>query len=91
MNLIRKENDGGYLSFFISIPLGAQDQLPTLQEPVKNKSVGHKTKCGIPCSRNSIHFKTGRTEVGSPLSVGPFSCRGHRPVEQTLGDLYPHP
>ena len=72
MNLIRKENDGGYLSFFISIPLGAQDQLPTLQEPVKNKSVGNKTKCGIPSSRNISHFKTGRAEVGSLMSVRPF-------------------
>ena len=43
MNLIRKEKDGGYLSFLISIPLGAQDQLPNLQEPVTNESVGQKT------------------------------------------------
>ena len=48
MNLIRKEKDGGYLSFLISIPLGAQDQLPNLQEPVKNESVGHKTNTWDP-------------------------------------------
>ena len=31
MNLIRKEEkDGGYLSFLISISLGAQDQPPDL-------------------------------------------------------------
>ena len=29
-------------------------------------------KCGTPCSRNTRHFKTGRAEVGSLLSVGPF-------------------
>ena len=83
MNLIRKENDGGYLSFFISIPLGAQDQLPTLQEPVKNKSVGHKTKCRIPCSRN--------IRWGSIFVWGPLDSRGHRPAEPTLGDLNQHP
>ena len=44
MNLIRKEKDGGYLSFLISISLRAQDQLPNLQQPVKKESVGHKTK-----------------------------------------------
>ena len=31
-----------------------------------------KQTCGTPCSRNTRHFKTGRTEVGSLLSVGPF-------------------
>ena len=29
-------------------------------------------KCGTPCSRNTRHFKTGRAEVGSLLSVGLF-------------------
>ena len=48
MNLIRKEKDGGYLSFLISIPLGAQDQLPNLQEPVTNESVGQKTNMWDP-------------------------------------------
>ena len=31
-----------------SLGLGAQDQLPNLQEPVKNESVGHKTKVWDP-------------------------------------------
>ena len=44
MHLIRKEKDGGYLSFLISISLWAQDQLSNLQEPVNNENVGHKTK-----------------------------------------------
>ena len=48
MNLIRKEGDGGYLSFLISISLGAQDWLSNLQVPVKNESVGHKTKVWDP-------------------------------------------
>ena len=48
MNLIRKGKDGGYLSFLISISLVTQDQLPNLQEPVKNKSVGHKTRVWDP-------------------------------------------
>ena len=48
MNLIRKEQDGGYLSFLISISLRAQDQLPNWQEPVKNESVGQKTKVWDP-------------------------------------------
>ena len=47
-----------------SLGLGAQDQLPNFQEPMNNKSAGHKTKCVIPCSRNISHFKTGRAEVG---------------------------
>ena len=73
MNFIRKEEEGWWISFLPhSFPLEAQDQPPNLQEPVKKKSMGHKTKCGIPCSRNSSHFKTGRAEVGSLLSVGPF-------------------
>ena len=43
MNLIRKGKDGGYLSFLISISLVTQDQLPNLQEPVKNKRLRHKS------------------------------------------------
>ena len=39
----RKDNDGGYLSFLITISLGAQDQLSNLKEPMKTKSVGHKS------------------------------------------------
>ena len=59
MNLIRKEKDGGYLSFLISIPLGAQDQLPNLQEPVKNKSVGHKTNVGSLVQETVVILRQG--------------------------------
>ena len=73
MNLIRKEGEGWWISFLPpSHSTGSPGQQPNLQEPVKNKSVGYKTKCGTSCSRNTRHFKTGRTEVGSLLSVGPF-------------------
>ena len=33
MNLIRKEKDGGYISFLISVSLVTQDKLPNLQNP----------------------------------------------------------
>ena len=48
MYLIRKEKDGGYLSFLINISEQAQGQLSNLQKPVKNESVGHKTKVWDP-------------------------------------------
>ena len=41
--------------------------------------------------RQGENLKKGRGEVWSLLSVGPFNSRGHRPVEQTLGDRNPHP
>ena len=64
MNLIRKEKDGGYLSFIISIPLGAQDQLPNLQEPVKNKSVGHKTNVGSLVQETVVILRQGEQRWG---------------------------
>ena len=64
MNLIRKEKDGGYLSFLISIPLGAQDQLPNLQEPVKNKSVGHKTNVGSLVQETVVILRQGEQRWG---------------------------
>ena len=47
MNLIRKEKDGGYLSFLISISLRAQDQL---KSQWKMKAWDRKQKCGTPFS-----------------------------------------
>ena len=70
MNLIRKENDGGYLSFFISIPLGAQDQLPNFQEPVKNKNVGHKTSMWDPLFKKYQSFQDKERRGGVPSEYG---------------------
>ena len=49
------------------------------------------TKVWDSCSRNIRHFKTGRAEVGSLLSVGPLDSGGHRSAEPILGDLSPYP
>ena len=60
---------GGYLSFLVSISLGAQDQPPNLWSQCEMKV--WNTNVWVPYSRNIRHFKRGRAEVGSLLSVGP--------------------
>ena len=49
-----------------------RNSYPICRSQGKMKVWDTKQTCGTPCSRNIRHFKTGRAEVGSLLSVGPF-------------------
>ena len=73
MYLIRKEGEGWWISCFPHYHFtGSPRPAAQFAGASENESVGHKTKCGIPCSRNISHFKTERAEVGSLMSVRPF-------------------
>ena len=71
--LTRKEGEGWWISIFPHYHFtGSPGQAAQFAGASEKESLGHKTKCGIPCSRNISHFKTERAEVGSLMSVRPF-------------------
>ena len=59
-------------------------------EPVRNESVGHKSVG--PTVQEILGISRQGEQRWGPFRIwDPLDNGGHRPVEATLGDLYPHP